>query len=441
MYLRTHYAVGTVANIEYDDATGYLRRNCMFWSRLLPFFVIPAAAYATLSLELTEGTTAAIPIKIELDASLKASTLGAEAIAISEIIEADLAYTNKISIQNNVEGAEADFAILLRPSEKNAQSLCMQILDNYQQSQTVMHTKCLDLGVNNKRSVAHQFADTLHYEILGEDSIYLHKMAHVKEVLSQNSQQYSLRVADFDGGNAKTIAKSDEPIMSPSFSPDGSRIAYVSFENGRSSIFVQNIAKGTRFILADYPGINSAPAWSPSGKEIAVVLSISGVAKLYEMDLETKNLKKLTSGWYMDTEPVYTKDGENIVFTSNRGGSPQIYMMNRRTEVINQLTHEGVYNVSPSLAGKGGWLAFLTRLSSKLQVATLDLRTKELAWVGSGQYDDTPKISPRGDFIMYATTIGQQGVLEILSKNGKIRRRISEPGVNLKHPTWMPLKK
>ena len=403
------------------------------------FFFWPILIWANLSLELTQGTTAAIPISIEVASGIEEAGLKKRTEDIRTVIVRDMAYTNKIRVIDAQLNDEADFAVVIEASSEVKNTICMKVLDNYQKNKQVIHSKCLPVSWGEERGVAHHFADALVKEILGEQSIFLHKIAHVRESHQDIKGKYTLRVSDFDGGRAKIIAKSDEPIMSPSFSPDGKQIAYVSFEDGKSSIYVQSLSKGSRTLLADYPGINGAPAWSPSGKEIALVLSISGVAKLYEIDLQSKNIKKLTSGWYMDTEPSYSRDGQDIIFTSNRGGSPQIYKMHRQTEEVTQLTNDGVYNVSASIAEDNQWIAFLTRLSAKLQVATLDLQSKELSWVGSGQYDDTPKVSPRSDFILYATNKGKQGVLEVMTKDGSIRQKIIEPGASLKHPAWMPL--
>ncbi len=414
----------------------------VWWITLLA--LVPTTVKATLSLELTQGLTAAIPVRVQVGSGLEGDRKEA-ALQIKKLVEKDLSITNKLSLEQGGLSQQVDYvAVIGRPqneAEEDSQKkvLCVQLLDNYQSNAATVKQNCTRYEQNAYRAVAHQFSDSVYADIIGEKSIYRQKMARVKEVvLDSENRQFTLQIADFDGDGARTIMESSEPIMSPSFSPDGKKIAYVSFEGGRSSIYVQNIENGSRFILADYPGINGAPVWSPSGHEIALVLSISGVAKLYEMNLATKELTKLTSGWYTDTEPVYTKDGQSILFTSSRSGSPQIHKLNRKTKDVEQVTSEGIYNVSASISSQGDWIVYLSRLATKLQVVTMDLDNKQVQWIGSGNYDDTPKIAPQGEFVLYATTKGRQGILELLSKDGSTRVQMIENGANLKHPAWAP---
>lgn len=415
----------------------------VWWISLLA--LVPATVKATLSLELTQGLTAAIPVRVQVGSGLDGDRKEA-ALQIKKLVEKDLSITNKLVLDQQAEPAQqVDYIAMIDKPQNEAEgdgqkkTLCVQVLDNYQSNASEVKQTCMRYEQDAYRAVAHRFSDNIYTDIIGEKSIYRQKMARVKEVVVDNeNRQYALQIADFDGEAARTIMESSEPIMSPSFSPDGKKIAYVSFEGGRSSIYVQNIENGSRYILADYPGINGAPAWSPSGQEIALVLSISGVAKLYEMNLASKELTKLTSGWYTDTEPVYTKDGQSILFTSSRSGSPQIHKYNRKTKEVEQVTSEGIYNVSASISSQGDWVVYLSRLAAKLQVVTMDLDNKQVQWIGSGQYDDTPKIAPQGEFVLYATTKGRQGILELLSKDGSTRVQMIEHGANLKHPAWAP---
>ena len=248
-------------------------------------------------------------------------------------------------------------------------------------------------------------------------------------------------MSDFDRYGEQVLMESQSPIISLAFSPQGDRLAYVSYEEDLARIFIQDLRTGQRKIVAAFSGVNSAPSWSPDGKKLAMALSFSGTTKLYIMDLATQALQKITSGTAIDTEPFWRKDGKGIVFTSNRSGAPQIYEYQFGSAHVRQLTNYGDYNVAPQMSRDGRKLVYLSRIDYRLQVVLEDLEQHTRQYLGDGNFDDTPRIAPNDALVMY-TTAAKSGVgsmLTLVSIDGAVRMPMVASEASLKHPSWSPV--
>lgn len=287
------------------------------------------------------------------------------------------------------------------------------------------------------RATAHKIADVIYEELTGERGVFSTRICYVVKA----AERFELQVADADGGNADFILAHKEPIISPAWSPDGTRIAYVSFERRKPIVFVHNLVDGTRTVLADFEGANSAPSWAPDGRRLTITLTRDGVAQIYVVNADGSGLTRITNSQAIDTEAAWSPDGNTILFTSDRGGSPQIYRMPSTGGAVERVTFEGSYNVTPRWSPDGRSFCFIQRNSGRYNVAIQDLGSREAVLLTDGRIDSSPTFAPNGRMILYASEHNKRGILAAVSRDGRVKQRISDSGGNVREPAWGPLSK
>ena len=421
--------------------------NLLLRAVLVSIFALAAlagSARAQLTIEITGAGGNQIPIAI-----VPFAGEGALTPAISEVIDADLSRSGRFRTlytgpQNLTDQSTLDFAPW---REKNADAIVVgglyaigggryearfRLYDVPKQAQ--IGALAFTLNTQQARATAHRIADFIYERLTGERGIFSTRIAYVVKTGSR----YQLQVADADGANAQTALSSNEPILSPAWSPDGSRLAYVSFENKKPVVYVHSLATGQRRAVANFRGSNSAPAWSPDGRTLAVVLSRAGGSQLFLMDADGSNVRRLTSSSAIDTEPYYSRDGSTIYFTSDRGGSPQIYSIPVTGGTPQRITFQGNYNVTPRVSPDGKSLVFVHRDDGRFQVAIMDLATKQIQVLTDTDRDESPSFAPNGRMILYATVVGGRGVLAAVSSDGRVRQRLSVQAGDVREPAWGP---
>ncbi len=284
------------------------------------------------------------------------------------------------------------------------------------------------------RATAHKIADVIYEKLTGDVGVFSTRIAYV----TKQGPRYQLQVADADGADPQTIVTSNEPLLSPRWSPDGTRLAYVSFESRKPVVYVQSLATGARQAVANFRGSNSAPAWSPDGRTLAVTLSREGGSQLFLMNADGSNVRRITTSGGIDTEAAFMPDGRSLLFTSDRGGTPQIYRLTLATGAIERVTFDGNYNVSPRPLPDGSGMVFVRRDGGRFQIATMDFATRQLQVLTGGPLDESPSVAPNGKLVIYANEQGGRGVMAAVSTDGRIRQRLVSPATDVREPAWGP---
>jgi TolB protein len=306
--------------------------------------------------------------------------------------------------------------------------------------QSLLHQQMPPAPVGDLRSVAHQIADQIYQKITGVRGAFWTRIAYITAVGLGNHTTYSLIVADSDGYNPQVVARSHEALLTPRWSPDGNKIAYVSFESGNSAIYVQDITTGARTLVSGRAkGINGAPAWSPDGRKLAVALSYSGNLELYVLDMATRQETRLTHSLSINTEPVWAPDGQSIYFTSDRSGRPQIYQIPAGGGTAQRVSFQGTYNSNSSLSYDGKELAMVQGNGNVYRIAVMDLGLGgQVHFLSPGPLDFGPSWAPNASMLLYGATEGPRGVLYATSADGMVRQRLALANGSVSDPAWGP---
>jgi TolB protein len=284
------------------------------------------------------------------------------------------------------------------------------------------------------RLAAHRVADEIYEKLTGERGVNATRIAYVIRA----GRRFTLHVTDADGEGGQVALASPEPIISPAWSPDGRKLAYVSFETQKAVVWVQDLSSGERRIIASFRGSNSAPAWSPDGTRLAVTLSQDGLAQLYTLPVSGGTPKRLTSSNAIDTEPVYAPDGRSIYFVSDRGGGPQIYRIPAEGGAAERITFDGAYNISPAISPDGRQMAYISRQGNAYRLMLQDLASGTTLPLTDSQDDESPSFAPNGRLLVYATRQQGSDVLMTTTLDGKIKTRLLSSGADMREPAWGP---
>jgi TolB protein len=370
---------------------------------------------------------------------------------VTDVVRSDLSNNGNFS---NVERGETEFAENTKPdfgmwTARRAQALAVGTVTPMPNGMYEVKYRLYDVTKNqslggttitvdrnNMRKAGHAIADDIIMRLTGERGIFSTRLSYV----INNAGKYQLMISDSDGQNPKVALSSNEPIISPSWSPDGKRVAYVSFESKKPVIYIHELATGNRVVLSNEKGNNSAPSWSPDGTKLAVSLSRDNNTQVYVLSADGKNIKRVSKSAAIDTEPQFSADGKSIYFTSDRGGSPQIYRMSTEGEATGaaqRVTFKHAYATSPRLSPDGKYLAYIAR-SGGFRLQLMDLKTSEVRGLTQTNYDETPTFAANGKFLLYATRVDGRPVLAAVSVDGDVKQVLRIPGSVVREPAWGP---
>lgn len=421
---------------------------------LLGFSVSSWAADSDLAIEITQGIDEPTPVAV-----VPFSWGGSYALSedIASIVSADLDRTGIFSLMDRElmvtyptkqsqifyrdwRASKQDYLVIGRqiPMAGNQLKIEFELYDVVRE--TLLYDGDVVGDRTQMRNLAHYIADVIYEKLTGVPGAFSTRIVYVTaNQLGGGKGIYRLKMADADGYNPITILERNEPIMSPAWSRDASKLAYVSFESGKPAIYIQQLSTGQRQKLRSFPGLNGAPSWSPDGNRLALVLSKDGNPEVYVLDMRSYNLSRITHHYGIDTEPSWSPDGQSLIFTSDRGGQPQIYRIHLPTRQLERVTYEGNYNARGRLTQDGRFLAMVHRgIDNVFRIAVQDLKTGRLDILTDTYLDESPTIAPNGSIILYATQKGTKGVLGGVTLDGNVRFILPSASGDVREPAWSP---
>ena len=417
------------------------------WILALGFGITSLPSHAQMSIEITGVGQSLYPIAV-----MRFKDESKLPISITDIIRQDLARSGYFKNTENGNASESDEGT---PNYKSwsargadalaVGSVVQKDANNFEINYKLFDVrKSLSLGglnlnssADNLRAAAHKISDDIIFKLLGERGIFSTRLSYV----IKDGKRFRLVISDADGQNIRNAMASADPIISPSWSPDGKKVAYVSFEDRKPVIYVHELATGRRIALSNQKGNNSAPGWSPDGKKLAISLSKDGNTQIYGINSDGSGLRRLTRGNTIDTEPQYSPDGRFIYFTSDRGGQPQIYRMSSEGEQVDgakRVSFKQGFVTSPRISPDGKYLAYIANVGGAFRLYIMNLATGDTQALTDGSSDESPSFAANGKYVLYSTKVGGKRVLAAVSVDGNSKQVLSIPGSDVRQPSWGP---
>ena len=413
--------------------------------------LLSAAVHAELTIQVTQGKQSAIPISI---VPFEWDGLQPLPEDVRGIVDADLGrsgYFRTLAAENMIgrpyapeqvvygdwKNLRQDFVVIGKITyDGSGYSVDFHVLDVHQKVELFHHR--VRGTASQLRDMAHYISDFIFSKLTGIPGVFSTKIVYVTTNRERN--RFNLNYADADGAREQLIFTSTQPIISPAWSPDGKRVAYVSFESGRTAIYFQELATGKRQMVLNMKGSNSAPAFSPDGKRLAFVHSESGNPDIFVLDLASGNVSRLTDHYAIDTEPQWMNDNRTIVFTSSRAGGPQVYSLDTSSREVKRLTFQGNYNARPRVTDDGRKLIYVHREGDGFHIASQDLASGNVNILTvDTQLDESPSVAPNGSMVIYAATEADRSILAAVSVDGDVKFRLPSKYGDVREPAWSPI--
>ncbi len=427
-----------------------MKRHNSIWM-LLAALCFAQAAHAQLTIEITRGRDNPTSIAV---VPFAWSGWGAAPEDVAQIIGADLqrsgqfdpvARSDMLSLPSRESevfyrdwrATNVEYLLIGRVVGGSTITLEYELYDVARQQVIMRGSRASDAEA--LRMVAHRVSDDVYEKLTGVRGAFATRILYVAVTQRFNAAStYRLMVADADGARARVVFESNEPVLSPSWAPDGERIAYVSFETQRPAVYIHNLVTDVREQVTNFRGLNGAPAFSPDGNSLALTLSKDGSPDIYILDLPSRALRRLTRHYAIDTEPAWMADGESIAFTSDRGGRPQIYRVDIASGKTQRLTFDGPWNARPSLSVDGRTMVMVQQKDDRFHIAVQDLQNGRVETLTSTTLDESPSVAPNGSMLLYATKYGERGILAAVSVDGGVQFRLPSREGDVREPAWSP---
>ena len=424
----------------------------MTWVLAIAVMIGSSPASAELLIRITEGADSAIPVAVVPFSESGAMPSGDK---ISSIVQDDLTMTGEFRplpaekmLSLPAKGDDVYFrdwrmlgqryVLVGQLTRKGDKVEARYELFDVNREQRIMGATASS-SVNSTRTLAHHISDRVYEAITGVPGAFSTKLAYVTLERSGDEPLYRLQVSDVDGKRARVRLESDEPILSPAWSPDARKLAYVSFETGKPAIYIHELSTGNRTRVADYRGLNSAPAWSEDGRSLLVTLSKDGNAEIYKLDIESGSLKRLTNHWAIDTEPTWDHTGDGFYFTSDRSGGPQIYHKASEEAEPRRITFGSRYNARPRPDNDGKYVYYVHQRDKSFHIARTNLKTEEETVLTRTDSDESPSVAPNGRMLIYATKQGGNSVLTVIAADGGAAYSLPASKGDVREPAWSPI--